>query len=137
MSAVHGPERLRGQGLDHHQEESGNRAIHALLTDPVIGDQVDLVLTWREATAERPAAYEVWSRRGMVRFRRVIADDGALGWVEKVTSGASAGADASSPLHAERPRATHAAVPISARWRCRRVTSSPRARRGRALPARR
>ena len=38
MSAVHGPERLRGQGLDQHQEESGNRAILALLTDPVAGE---------------------------------------------------------------------------------------------------
>ena len=74
----HGPERLHGQGLDHHQEESGNRAILALLTDPVAGGQVDLVLTWRAADGDRPAAYEAWSRRGMTRFRRVIADDGSL-----------------------------------------------------------
>ena len=33
------PERAGGQGLDHHQEESGNRAIISLLTDPVRGDQ--------------------------------------------------------------------------------------------------
>ena len=44
---VHGPERLAGQGLDPEQFESGDRAIHALLTDPVVGEQVDLVLTWR------------------------------------------------------------------------------------------
>src|SRR5438132_157645 len=31
---IAGPERSGGQGLDHHQEESGNRAIVALLTDP-------------------------------------------------------------------------------------------------------
>ena len=42
-----GPERARGQGLDRHQEESGNRAILALLTDPVRGKQVDLVMTYR------------------------------------------------------------------------------------------
>jgi hypothetical protein len=76
----HGPERLRGQGLDRHQEESGNRAILALLTDPGIGEQVDLVLTWREADGDRPAAYEVWSSRGMVRFRRVITEQGSLGF---------------------------------------------------------
>ena len=29
------PERLTGQGLDANQEESGNRAIVALLTEPV------------------------------------------------------------------------------------------------------
>ncbi len=68
----HGPERPKGQGLDRHQEESGNRAIALLLTNPIVGEQVDLVLTWREADGDRPAAYEAWSRRGMVRFRRVI-----------------------------------------------------------------
>jgi hypothetical protein len=80
MSTEHGPERLRGQGLDHHQEESGNRAILALLTDPVAGEQIDLVLTWRAAVGDRPAAYEVWSRRGMTRFRRVVTADGTLGF---------------------------------------------------------
>jgi hypothetical protein len=74
---IHGPERLAGQGLDSEQTESGNRAIHALLTDPGVGEQVDLVFTWR---GDDPAdgAYEVWSARGMVRFRRLIADDGSL-----------------------------------------------------------
>ena len=75
---VHDPERLAGQGLDRNQFESGDRAILALLTDPVVGEQVDLVLTWREADGDRPAAYEVWSSRGLVRFRRLIDDDGSL-----------------------------------------------------------
>ena len=33
---IHGPERLAGQGLNSEQTESGNRAIHALLTDPAV-----------------------------------------------------------------------------------------------------
>ena len=74
---VHGPERLGGQGLHPQQDESGDRAIAALLTHPVVGEQVDLVLTWRGADADS-GAYEVWSRRGMVRFRRLVDDDGAL-----------------------------------------------------------
>ncbi|HTF34857.1 MAG TPA: alkaline phosphatase family protein [Myxococcota bacterium] len=73
-----GPERLGGQGLDPEQEESGNRAILALLTDPEVRDQVDLVLTWRAANGERCAAYEVWSRRGLVRFVRRVGRDGRL-----------------------------------------------------------
>lgn len=77
-AVLHGPERPAGQGLDRHQEESGNRAILALLTDPETREQVDLVLTWREATEERPAAYEAWSRRGLVRFVRRIGADGRL-----------------------------------------------------------
>ncbi len=74
---VHGPERLAGQGLDVQQAESGDRAIAVLLTDPVVGDQVDLVLTWRGDDAEA-GAYEVWSRRGMVRFRRLVDERGHL-----------------------------------------------------------
>jgi phosphonoacetate hydrolase len=62
------PERLGGQGLDHHQEESGNRVILALLQDLHVRDQVDLVITCRDGI------YEVWARRGMVRFRRVLRD---------------------------------------------------------------
>jgi len=76
---IAGPERAGGQGLDHHQEESGNRAIVALLTDPVRGEQVDLLMTFRRdvggAVASRSpsmpqdegegdfdsnGAYEVW-----------------------------------------------------------------------------
>ena len=66
------PERLVGQGLDSNQEESGNRAIHLLLTHPVVGEQVDFVATYRDG------AYEVWSARGMVRFQRSYADDGGF-----------------------------------------------------------
>src|SRR5213594_3677508 len=88
---IAGPERSGGQGLDHHQEESGNRAIVALLTDPVRGEQVDLVMTSRrEADAsvdplspsipqdernegsDYGGSYEVWAKRGMVRFVRFL-----------------------------------------------------------------
>ncbi len=65
---VLGPERPGGQGLDHNQEESGNRAILALLRDPEVAGQVDLVITCRDAT------YEVWAARGMVRFQRLRAN---------------------------------------------------------------
>jgi arylsulfatase A-like enzyme len=70
------PERLGGQGVDHDQEESANRAILHLLSDPVAREQVDLVLTWR--ADEGGGAYEVWSGRGLVRFRRTIGDDGTV-----------------------------------------------------------
>jgi phosphonoacetate hydrolase len=77
------PERLAGQGLDQHQEESGNRAIIALLTDDSHGE-TDWVATyrWRGEPDENggithvEGAYEVWSLRGMVRFRRFIAERG-------------------------------------------------------------
>jgi len=62
------PERLAGQGLDEHQYESGDRAIHVLLTDPVAGPQTDMVITWRAG------AYEVWAQRGMIRFVREYAE---------------------------------------------------------------
>lgn len=74
---VHGPERLQGQGLDPQQYESGDRAIVALLTDSTVGEQVDLLLTWRGDHRDT-GAYEVWARRGMVRFRRLVDDEGAL-----------------------------------------------------------
>lgn len=73
-----GPERPGGQGLDPQQEESGNRAILALLTDPEVREQVDLVITWRGAADDLAGAYEVWSRRGLVRFRRVVREGGGL-----------------------------------------------------------
>ena len=66
------PERLVGQGLDANQEESGNRAIHLLLTHPVVGEQVDFVATYRDG------AYEVWSARGMIRSQRSYADGGGF-----------------------------------------------------------
>lgn len=75
-----GPERLGGQGLDPQQEESGNRAILGLLTDAAVEDQVDLVITWRGDAGDPAGAYEVWSRRGMVRFRRRIEENGSLGF---------------------------------------------------------
>jgi phosphonoacetate hydrolase len=70
MPTVWEPERPGGQGLDRNQEESGNRAILALLSDPQVRDQVDLVITYRDR------AYEVWSVRGLVRFERVLGPDG-------------------------------------------------------------
>lgn len=77
------PERLAGQGLDPHQEESGNRAIVALLTDSSHGE-TDWVATYRYALTDEglPAegSYEVWAARGMVRFRRFLADDGGFGY---------------------------------------------------------
>ncbi len=68
--AVAGPERPGGQGLDASQEESGNRAIHLLLTHPVVAPQTDFVATHRNGS------YEVWAQRGMVRFRRRVGGDG-------------------------------------------------------------
>lgn len=67
MGEPMGPERQGGQGLDHNQEESGNRAILALLRDEEAAGHVDLVITYRDA------AYEVWAGRGMVRFERLRA----------------------------------------------------------------
>ncbi|MFZ4812270.1 MAG: alkaline phosphatase family protein [Ilumatobacteraceae bacterium] len=81
----HGPEHLVGQGLDVEQEESGNRAILSLLGDARdggIGEQVDLVLTYREGDGDEPGAYEVWSSRGLLRFRRAIDDGGRLVFVD-------------------------------------------------------
>jgi hypothetical protein len=73
------PERLVGQGLDQNQEESGNRAIVALLTDSAHGE-TDWVATYRYRSdadgAPLDGEYEVWALRGMVRFRRFLADDG-------------------------------------------------------------
>lgn len=73
---VWGPERLGGQGLDPNQRESGNRAIELLLTDPAASPGVDLVITWRQD--DEGGAYEVWSRRGLLRFRRLLGETGEL-----------------------------------------------------------
>ncbi len=77
MTATHervgeavGPERLAGQGLDPQQYESGDRAIHILLTDATAGPQTDMVITCRDN------AYEVWAKRGMIRFERIHAPNG-------------------------------------------------------------
>ncbi len=56
--------------MDPNQEESGNQAIHLLLTHPVVGPQTDFVATYRDN------AYEVWAQRGMVRFQRLYDADG-------------------------------------------------------------
>jgi hypothetical protein len=76
----HGPERRGGQGLDPHQYDSGNATILALLAETPAADFVDLAITWRAD------AYEVWSRRGMIRFKRFADDCGALSFevVEQV-----------------------------------------------------
>ncbi|MGO9606982.1 MAG: alkaline phosphatase family protein [Candidatus Binataceae bacterium] len=74
--AEHGPERPGGQGLDPNQHESGDRAILALLKDTRAADEVDLVATFRDG------AYEVWSRRGMVRFKRYADASGSLRFEE-------------------------------------------------------
>ena len=63
----HGPERRGGQGLDPHQYDSGDATILALLAETPAADFVDLVITWRS----NENAYEVWSRRGMIRFKRL------------------------------------------------------------------
>jgi hypothetical protein len=68
----HGPERRGGQGLDPHQYDSGDATILALLAESPAADHTDLVITWRAD------AYEVWSRRGMIRFKRFAGDGGAL-----------------------------------------------------------
>jgi phosphonoacetate hydrolase len=70
-AALAGPERPGGQGLDANQEESGNKAIYLLLSDPVVGPQTDFVATCRDG------AYEVWAQRGMVRFHRSRGSNGA------------------------------------------------------------
>jgi arylsulfatase A-like enzyme len=68
----YGPERLQGQGLDPNQFESADRTIEILLATKPAADQVDFVATWREG------AYEVWARRGMIRFKRLIDEAGEL-----------------------------------------------------------
>src|SRR5580704_13096504 len=68
----HGPERRGGQGLDPHQYDSGDATILALLAESPAADYVDLAITWRAD------AYEVWSRRGMIRFKRFADERGAL-----------------------------------------------------------
>jgi phosphonoacetate hydrolase len=77
------PERLAGQGLDPNQHESGDRAIVALLTDASHGE-TDWAATYRYETDSEgeplEGAYEVWALRGMIRFRRFIAEDGRFGY---------------------------------------------------------
>jgi hypothetical protein len=67
---VFGPERPGAENRDRDLWESKNRAILSVLEDPEVKDQVNLVITCRDG------AYEVWSGRGMVRFRRIADRDG-------------------------------------------------------------
>ena len=70
-----GPERPGGQGLDHHQEESGNLAIHKLLTSEDGRAWTDFVATARQAENGN-WSYEAWALRGMVRWVRRYAPAG-------------------------------------------------------------
>jgi len=70
-----GPERVGGQGLDHNQEESGNLAIHKLLTSEDGKAWTDFVATARQGR-DGSWAYEAWSLRGLVRWTRRLAPAG-------------------------------------------------------------
>lgn len=70
-----GPERPGGQGLDEHQEESGNLAIHKLLTSDDGRAWTDFVATARRAR-DGSWSYEAWALRGMVRWVRRYAATG-------------------------------------------------------------
>ena len=87
-----GPARLKGQGLDPNQHESGTTAIRLLLTDPVVGPQTDWVATYRDG------AYEVWAARGMVRFQRFFSPNG--GYTYRIVEQVGA-----NPIYAQDPRA--------------------------------
>lgn len=79
-SMLHGPERLVDQGVGPDHVASAHRLILSLLTEPPSSEWCDLVTLYRHGPEDAPERgdYEVWSRRGMVRFRRVIAAGGAL-----------------------------------------------------------
>lgn len=70
-----GPERPGGQGLDLHQEESGNLAIHKLLTTEDGRAWTDFVATARQGR-DGTWWYEAWALRGMVRWVRRYAPGG-------------------------------------------------------------
>ena len=70
-----GPERPGGQGLDHNQEESGNLAIHKLLTSEDGKAWTDFVATARQQR-DGSWSYEAWAARGMVRWVRRHASGG-------------------------------------------------------------
>jgi hypothetical protein len=74
-SPVAGPERPGGQGLDPHQEESGNLAIHKLLTSADGRAWTDFVATARQGR-DGTWWYEAWALRGMVRWVRRFAPGG-------------------------------------------------------------
>ena len=73
----HPPALVRGQGLDPHQQESGNAAILLLLTSPSGEAWTDFVATTRVA-ADGGTRYEAWARRGMVAWVREPDGHGGL-----------------------------------------------------------
>lgn len=75
-SALRGPERPGGQGIDRHQEESANVAIHRLLASEEGRAWTDFVATYRYETG----LYEAWALRGMVRWLRRYADGGGYAY---------------------------------------------------------
>ncbi|OAI40956.1 hypothetical protein AYO38_00820 [bacterium SCGC AG-212-C10] len=76
-----GPEMPGGQGLDSHQEESGNLAIHHLLASDDGRAWTDFVATCRDGV------YEAWSLRGLVRWERRIAEGGGYEYHAIETAG--------------------------------------------------
>jgi hypothetical protein len=70
-----GPEHAGGQGLDANQEESGNLAIHKLLTSDDGRAWTDFVATCRIGE-DGSTVYEAWALRGMVRWVRRFAAAG-------------------------------------------------------------
>lgn len=81
-----GPERLAGQGLDHNQEESGNLAIHKLLTTADGAAWTDFVATARQAR-DGSWRYEAWAARGMVAWVRTHAAGGGYDYTVVETVG--------------------------------------------------
>jgi len=92
-----GPERPGGQGLDPHQEESGNQAIAKLLTSEQGRAWTDFVVTYRRG-ADGSGAYEAWARRGMVRWVRRYDSVGGYEYVVIETIG-------ENPIANQDPRA--------------------------------
>lgn len=92
-----GPERPGGQGLDPHQEESGNLAIWKLLTTSDGEAWTDFVATYRRER-DGTGAYEAWSRRGMVRWLRAYAPGGGYTYLVVEVAG-------ENPLERQDPRA--------------------------------
>jgi hypothetical protein len=92
-----GPERPGGQGLDPHQEESGNHATWLLLVTDDGQAWTDFVATMR-TDGDGETWYEAWARRGMVRWVRQYAAGGRYEYrvVEVIGQ---------NPLEAQDPRA--------------------------------
>ncbi|MBK7725057.1 MAG: alkaline phosphatase family protein [Dehalococcoidia bacterium] len=83
-----GPERPGGQGLDHNQEESGNLAIHKLLTTDDGRAWTDFVATARQSR-DGSWSYEAWALRGMVRWVRRYSEAGGYDYEVVETAGAN------------------------------------------------